>query len=68
MYRGAVINVFGNHITIVDVDKAAEDWHVTFHSDTSRRPVDKRSAVLHVPVLSATRSCFVILQVFTEWS
>jgi hypothetical protein len=35
LYRGAVINVFGNHITIVDVDKAAEDWHVTLHSHTS---------------------------------
>ncbi len=27
LYRGAVINVFGTHITIVDLDKAAEDWY-----------------------------------------
>jgi hypothetical protein len=32
LYRGAVINVFGTHITIVDLDKAAEDWY-----ESSRR-------------------------------
>jgi hypothetical protein len=51
LYRGAVINVFGNHITIVDVDKAAEDWHVTFRSDTPRGHVGICSAVLHISAL-----------------
>jgi hypothetical protein len=27
LYRGAVINVFGTHITVVDMDRAAEDWY-----------------------------------------
>ena len=51
LHRGAIINVFGTHITIVDVDKAAEEWCVAFHS---RQPISRANPLPGSPSTAST--------------